>query len=154
MFINFKLKISINPEGGGVIVTLYIARTYVLTHRTSVLMHCTYVLTHRTSLTTTSFSNQFSFLIARQRQLVIYSTVAKLTLLSHSINYRYYKPKPTSTRLSQPNPLLSPIRLTRSPVAPIRPTGQSTFHLRPVRRSRDPAYVETLLRYRILYSEE
>ena len=134
---NLELSQSI-PETV-VIVTLYIARTYVLTHRTYVLTHRTYVLTHRTLPATTSFSNQFSFLIVRQRQLEIHSIVAKLTLLSHSINYRYYTKKPTLTPLSQPNPLLRPICLTRSPVAPICPTGQSTFHLRPVRRSRDPA---------------
>ena len=97
----------------------------------------TYVHTQSTSLVV--FRTSFRFLTVRQLQLETHFIVANLTLLSHLINYRYYKPKPTSTPLSQPNPLFSPIRLTGSPVAPICPTGQSTFHLRLVRRSRDPA---------------
>ena len=107
----------------------------------------TYVHTQSTSLVV--FRTSFRFLTVRQLQLETHFIVANLTLLSHLINYRYYKPKPTSTPLSQPNPLFSPIRLTGSPVAPICPTGQSTFHLRPVRRSRDPVYTRQRLKYRL-----
>ena len=99
----------------------------------------TYVHTQSTSLVV--FRTSFRFPTVRQLQLETHFIVAILTLLSLLINYRYYKPKPTSTPLSQPNPLFSPIHLTGSPVAPICTTGQSTLHLRRVRRSRDTAYL-------------